>query len=167
MDMNWLSPKAEARPAGSKGWGSFVVEPIADGETVVAFGGWMVPRSVLATTAVERQHRALQVDDDLCLLSAETPDAGDFVNHSCEPNCGITGSALLVAMRDIAVGEEVTFDYAMCDASDYDEFACLCGQPTCRGVVTGADWRDPVLQAKYHGYFSSYLAKRIARLQLR
>ena len=71
---------------------------------------------------------------------------------------------MLVAMRDIAVGEEITFDYAMCDASDYDEFSCMCGVPTCRQVVTGADWRDPVLQAKYAGWFSPYLLTRIAAL---
>lgn len=71
---------------------------------------------------------------------------------------------MLIAMRDIEPGEELTFDYAMCDASDYDEFNCLCGMPTCRGIVTGADWRDPVLQAKYMGYHSPYLLKRIAAL---
>jgi hypothetical protein len=71
---------------------------------------------------------------------------------------------MLVAMRDIEPGEELTFDYAMCDASDYDEFACLCGTRSCRGIVTGADWRDPVLQAKYMGFHSPYLMKRIAAL---
>ena len=35
MDYNWLNPKAQARPAGGKGWGSFAEEPIAEGETVV------------------------------------------------------------------------------------------------------------------------------------
>jgi hypothetical protein len=54
----------------------------------------------------------------------------------------------------------------MTDASDYDEFACLCGVPNCRGIVTGTDWRDPILQAKYHGYFSKYLVQRIAELPL-
>ena len=105
-----------------------------------------------------------KVDEDLYLVSDETPEPGDMLNHSCEPNAGLKGSALLVAMRDIAVGEEITFDYAMCDASDYDEFSCMCGVPTCRQVVTGADWRDPVLQAKYDGWFSPYLMKRIAAL---
>ena len=52
----------------------------------------------------------------------------------------------------------------MCDASDYDEFRCLCGQLTCRQIVTGADWRNPDLQEKYAGWFSPYLARRIAAL---
>ena len=85
-----------------------------------------------------------------------------MLNHSCEPNCGLLGQMLLVAMRDIVPGEELSFDYAMCDASDYDEFRCLCGESTCREIVTGSDWRDPIVQAKYMGYFSPYLMKRIS-----
>jgi SET domain-containing protein len=164
MDYNWLSPKAHARPAGSKGWGSFAVEPIAAGETVAAFGGWVLDRATLATLSEDRQSRSIQIDTDLYLVSADTPEAGDMLNHSCEPNCGLLGQSLLVAMRDIEVGEELCFDYAMCDASDYDEFQCLCGRPTCRGVVTGSDWRSPELQAKYDGWFSPYLSRRIAAL---
>ena len=164
MDYNWLTPKAQARPAGDKGWGSFAIEPIGTGETVAAFGGWVVSRATLAEMSHDRQSRSIQVDEDLYLVSDETPEPGDMLNHSCDPNSGLQGSALLVAMRDIAVGEEITFDYAMCDASDYDEFSCMCGQPTCRQIVTGADWRDPVLQAKYDGWFSPYLNKRIAAL---
>ena len=164
MDFNWLSPKAQARPAGEKGWGSYAVEPISAGETVAAFGGSVVPLAVLQTFNDDRQSRSIQVDTDLYLVSGETPDAGDMLNHSCEPNCGISGQILLVAMRDIEPGEELSFDYAMCDASDYDEFRCLCGEPSCREIVTGSDWRDPVLQAKYAGWFSPYLERRIAAL---
>ena len=164
MDFNWLTPKAQARPAGDKGWGSYAVEPINAGETVAAFGGSVVPLAVLETFNDDRQSRSIQVDTDLYLVSGETPDAGDMLNHSCEPNCGLSGQILLVAMRDIEPGEELSFDYAMCDASDYDEFRCLCEEPTCREIVTGSDWRDPDLQAKYAGWFSPYLARRIAAL---
>jgi len=112
----------------------------------------------------DRQGRSIQIDHDLYLVSSDTPEAGDMLNHSCEPNCGLIGSQVLVAMRDIELGEELSFDYAMCDASDYDEFPCLCELPTCRGLVTGMDWRNPELQAKYTGYFSPYLMRRIAAL---
>ena len=66
-----------------------------------------------------------------------------------------------VAMRDIAAGEELTFDYAMSDDDDYDEFVCACGEPGCRGLVTGADWRRPELQDRYRGWFSNHIARRI------
>ena len=35
------------------------------------------------------------------------------VNHSCEPNVGMGGNVLLVSMRDIAAGEELTIDHAL------------------------------------------------------
>ena len=165
MDFTWLTGKAEAHPAGDKGWGSFATEPIPAGETVAAFGGWVVSRAVLSTMSHDRQGRSIQIDEDLYLVSSDTPEPGDMLNHSCEPNCGLAGSSLLVAMRDIEPGEELCFDYAMCDASDYDEFTCLCGELTCRGTVTGSDWRDPVIQAKYMGWFSPYLMRRIAALE--
>ena len=157
----------EARPVGEKGWGSFALEPVEGGETVAAFGGHVVTGAGLAGFSVDRQSRSIQVDADLYLVSGETPEPGDLLNHSCEPNCGLLGQMLLVAMRDITPGEELCFDYAMCDASDYDEFRCLCGQPACRGIVTGSDWRDPVLQEKYAGWFSPYLIRRIAALPTR
>lgn len=107
------------------------------------------------------------MEEDLYLVSDDMPEPGDMLNHSCNPNCGMSGSTVLVAMREIAVGEEITFDYATCDASDYDEFACLCGQLACRQVVTGADWRDPVIQVRYSVWFSAYINKRIAALPTR
>jgi uncharacterized protein len=162
--MNWLTPKAQPRPAAGKGWGSFAVEPISRGETVAGFGGFTVTRSALDALPVERQGRSLQVDDDLYLVSAVSAEPGDLVNHSCEPNCGIVGSILVVAMRDIEPGEELSFDYAMADASDYDEFTCECGASSCRITVTGSDWRDPELQERYRGWFSAYLERRIAAL---
>jgi len=38
-----------------------------------------------------------------------------FINHSCEPNVGFAGNTVLVAMRDISPGEELTSDYALFD----------------------------------------------------
>ena len=111
MDYNWLTPKAEARPAGDKGWGSFAIEPIAAGETVAAIGGWVTDRATLDAMSSDRVARSIQIDDDLYLVADETPEPGDMLNHSCEPNAGLRGSSLLVAMREIGVGEEITFDY--------------------------------------------------------
>lgn len=164
MDYNWLTPKAEAVPREGKGWGSLALEPIAAGETIAIFGGWIVNRDVLETMSADRQARSLQIDEDLYALAGETPEPGDMINHSCEPNTGLDGATMLRAMRDIAVGEELTFDYATSDGGDYDEFTCLCGSVTCRGLVTGNDWRLPDLQVKYAGWFSPYLRLRIASM---
>ena len=64
-------------------------------------------------------------------------------------------------MREIQEGEELSFDYAMSDADDYDEFICECGENGCRGLITGADWRRPELQSAYEGWFSNYISSKI------
>lgn len=162
MECNWLTPGARAIPMGEKGWGCVAVAPIRAGEPVAAFGGWMVAREALSQLSASRRARSIQVEEDLFLTGGDTPEPGEQLNHSCDPTCGLSGSSILLAMRDIAPGEELTYDYATSDGNDYDEFDCRCGSPICRGRVTGRDWADPALQIRYEGWFSPYLARRIA-----
>ncbi len=85
-----------------------------------------------------------------------------FINHSCEPNVGFAGNTVLVAMRDISPGEELTIDYALFD--EYDGMMqCRCGTPSCRATIGSQDWQRPELQRKYGNYFSCYLLHRLAR----
>ena len=44
-------------------------------------------------------------------------------------------------------GEELTFDYGTTDTVGL-EIECKCGAPTCRGVVTSDDWKDPAFRAR-------------------
>ena len=123
-----------------------------------------MPRVVLDKLTDERRRRSSQIDDDLFMVAAELEEPGDHLNHSCAPNCGIAGGVIVVALREIAAGENLTYDYAMTDGCDYDEFDCICGAATCRGQITGNDWMLPELQLRYRGSFSPYLARRIASL---
>jgi len=83
------------------------------------------------------------------------------VNHSCVPNSGIhvnaTGGHDYIAMRDILVDEEITFDYAMRNYT-VDFFPnCRCGSKECRGKITG--WKDlpTEIREKYKGFVAPYL----------
>ncbi len=59
-----------------------------------------------------------------------------LTNHSCEPNAGFNDAGELIALRDIAMGEEVTYDYLSIPlpASPWN-FACHCKTDSCRGWV--------------------------------
>jgi uncharacterized protein len=145
------------------GLGVFVTQPIQAGELLVEYRGYVVSYEELQRSSIEA-HLTLQVEDNQILVPfAREP--GDRVNHSCTPNVGMKSATQLVAMRDIAVGEEICFDYAMTDSIPYDEFACSCDTPYCRGRVTGDDWSYPELWQRYRGYFSPYLQRRIDRLK--
>jgi len=159
---SWLTSKAAVRPVGDHGWGSFAIEPIAAGEVVAAFGGYVVTRAQLDGFDEARVSRSIQIADDLYLLASPVVEDGDLVNHSCDPTCGLQGETVVVAKHRLEPGDELTFDYGTCDASPYDEFDCACGAPRCRGRVTGDDWRDPQFQMRNDGWFSPYIARRIA-----
>lgn len=66
------------------------------------------------------------------------PDVVDFANHSCNPNCRIYVALPLihlVALRDIAVGEEITYDYGVTMYDDPWTMKCNCGESNCRGLI--------------------------------
>jgi uncharacterized protein len=159
----YFSPRLEVRAAPEKGgFAVFARENLEKDEIICVWTGRvMTYERMMALSTAEKSH-TIQVDEGMYLAPFSLDDEpADYINHSCNPNTGIRGQISLVAMRPISAGEEITFDYAMADSTPYDEFECACGTPTCRGRVCGDDWQRPELWARYNGYFSSYLEKRI------
>jgi hypothetical protein len=63
--------------------------------------------------------------------------AAMFINHSCDANCETDerkGRVWIKAIRDIAVGDELTYDYNLYDGGE-DEAFCNCGAATCRKTM--------------------------------
>jgi SET domain-containing protein len=59
-----------------------------------------------------------------------------FVNHSCDPNCETDeeGDRVYIStIRDVAAGEELTYDYCLYDTDD--EEPCYCRSKSCRGSM--------------------------------
>jgi uncharacterized protein len=147
------------------GRGLFAREPLAAGEVVCVKGGYVFDRATLKSMPVWYRSAEIQVAEDLFigpLAEEEREGSMVFSNHSCEPNVGVRGQIVFVALRPVCAGEELTHDWATTDDDDY-ELDCRCGAPTCRKVITGQDWRRRDLQEKYDGYFSTYLADKITR----
>lgn len=163
---SFLSPKCEVRSAfDDDNLGAYASQSITAGEILAVFGGEIMTLEQMEADWSEIQHLSLQVEDDLFLVSTY-PGPGDYINHSCDPTGWLVGQIVLVARRDIQVGEMISFDYATTDGSSYDEFECLCGSPACRGQITGRDWLIPELQKRYHAHFSPYLQRKIDALQV-
>ncbi len=60
-----------------------------------------------------------------------------FMNHCCEPNCETEEEderIFVVALRDIAAGEELVYEYNLWDSDDSNQ-DCFCGKPACRGTM--------------------------------
>lgn len=83
-----------------------------------------------------------------------TEDTAAGANHSCDPNLWWSSDEL-VALREIAAGEELTYDYA----TDCAAFAsgvllrCNCGSMRCRGLIEADDRDIPELRRRYAGHF--------------
>jgi hypothetical protein len=164
---SYLSPKLEAHPNPEKGGGGvFAHTGVQAGELLVVWGGDVITGQQLTGLSTQARQHTIQIEENLYLTPTRAPEPADYVNHSCDPNAGLSGQIGLVALRDIAPGEEICLDYAMCDGSPYDEFDCACHTPYCRGRITGNDWQRPELQERYAGYFSPYLQRRIDWLQV-
>jgi hypothetical protein len=141
----------ELRDVDGKGEGMFATRGFKPGETV------MVGR--FEKMLDENHSHASQIGPNKFALHAGLISK---VNHSCNPNCGIkineTGAHDFVAMRDISVGEELSFDYAMRNYTvNYFPPKCMCGSKDCRGRITG--WKDlpATKKKKYEGFVAPYL----------
>lgn len=61
-----------------------------------------------------------------------------FLNHSCAPNCETEEQEeriFIKALREIAPGEELLYDYHLYDSDLTEEAPCHCGAPHCRGTM--------------------------------
>lgn len=129
---------------GVHGRGVWATEPIPAGTHLLDF------RGPLLTAAETPGRYAIQVGPDRYI--GESDDLDDLVNHSCEPNCGVViddRGVRLVAIRDIAAGEELFFDYATTLDEDDWTMPCRCGVPSCRGVVRDGKYLPDAVWDRY------------------
>lgn len=165
-NLSYISPGAVVKESSIEGRGLFAATPISKGEIVCIKGGHIFDRRTLEHVTKTLGPAEIQIGDDLFigpLTEEEREGSMIFSNHSCEPNIGVQGQIVFVALRDIEAGEELTHDWATTDDDNY-EMECRCGATSCRKVITGQDWRKKELQEKYAGYFSWYLMEKIVNL---
>ena len=168
--ISWVNLKITIKDIGKRGIGSFANALIPRGEVVIVQGGRIMDYKHIEESDYKpfRNH-CFQIEKSLLICpiepSREKLDGVFQVNHSCNPTCGFRGQVVLVAMRNIQIGEEITYDYAMTDANwnnvICEEMECLCGANDCRHIVTGEDWKHKDIQEKYKGHFSTYVQELI------
>jgi uncharacterized protein len=157
MVKSYICEKVEILNSNIHGYGMFAKEDIEKGEIVFIKGGHILSKSDLFSS--DKINSYLPIDDNFYLAAKDQEEEDEiklFVNHSCEPNCGLRGEITFISIRKIIQGEELTCDYAFIDNEDY-EFKCNCGSSGCRKLITGRDWLLKSIQMKYGKYFAEYL----------
>ena len=82
-------------------------------------------------------------DDEWIVDATRRGSAARYINHSCAPNVcsrivtvGGERRIIIVALRAMAVGEELTYDYKFAKAvGDEDRLVCYCGAACCTGFM--------------------------------
>jgi hypothetical protein len=116
--------------------GCYTTTPIRKGERVTEYDGKRIPKDE-ADLLYEDRH----VTYLFCVGDGEFVIDGFgqamFINHCCDPNCEteeLDDRIYIVATRDIAADEELTYEYNLYD-SDEEDMTCYCGAKQCRGTM--------------------------------
>lgn len=163
MRLSHLSPKCKIGQSKIHGTGLFAVSDISKNEVVAIKGGHILSRSQWQNLETGLGSAEIQIAEDFYIapISQEQREGSMlYTNHSCDPNIGIQGQIIFLAMRNILTGEELTHDWATTDDDDYS-MKCNCGATQCRGTITGQDWKMEKLQHRYQGWFAWHLQCKI------
>jgi len=161
-----LHESLEIRETGRYGKGIFAINDIDIGDILCVMGGQIANTALENTTAPLSCQYNMDFSEEFsyCPLDISQVESMPqfFFNHSCAPNSGFFDSHTLVAMRHIAGGDEVCYDYAFCMWSStlsdsHFVLKCLCGQESCRGTIQETDWCLDTLQQHYANWFMPFL----------
>ncbi|XP_043276284.1 histone-lysine N-methyltransferase NSD2 [Venturia canescens] len=140
-------PAMEPFHTVGRGWGLRTLEPIKEGKFVVEYVGEVIDEAEYKRRLHHKKELKnenfyfLTIDQSRMIDAEPKGNLSRFMNHSCMPNCEtqkwtVNGDTRigLFALRDIEVGEELTFNYNLaCDGETRKP--CLCGAPNCSGFI--------------------------------
>ena len=142
------SPDLEIRSSEIQGRGGFAAKPIRKGTRIIEYVGERISQREADRRyddgSMKRHHTFLfALDSGKVIDAAVGGNDARFINHSCDPNCQAIeegGRIFIEALRGIAPGEELLYDYAYERTSattpeDEELYRCRCGSPRCRGSI--------------------------------
>ena len=140
--------RIQIRRSGVHGKGVFALQPIAAGERIIEYKG-----EIIGWPEALRRHPHdpddpnhtfyFHIDDRHVIDANVNGNAARWINHACDPNCQADeedGRVFISALRDLAAGEELFYDYGLVIDERYTpalkkQYACRCGSPACRGTM--------------------------------
>ncbi len=155
----------EVKPSPIEGLGLFATRPFRAGERIrrVNIVREITEDAPLREDLGERIEHCSFPDGKVLLWGF--PDR--YVNHRCDPNAyeWHEGSDIyIVARRDIAPGEEITFDYNI-NLTGGTPIPCNCGTERCHGVIFGDFFALPkAIQREYRPLLAHWFVRRYRHL---
>ena len=132
----------EARNSAIHGSGLFAAKAIPAGTHVIEYVGEKITKQESLIECERQNYFVFTLDDEHDLNGNVEWNLARLANHSCSPNCEselIDGRVWIIALRDIAAGEEITYNYGY-DLEEYREHPCNCGSQECVGYIVAAEF---------------------------
>jgi SET domain-containing protein len=129
-------------PSPIHGQGLFATGTIRKGARVIEYLGEKISKAESARRCELQNWYIFSLDENSDLDGNFAWNPARLVNHSCAPNCEAEcegGHIWLKALRDIAAGEEITFNYGY-DLETYQDHPCHCGAPGCLGFIVAEEF---------------------------
>jgi SET domain-containing protein len=133
-------------PSPIHGTGGFAKCALPRGARVLEYFGEKITKAESLRRCEAGNHFIFALDDEFDLDGNLPENPARLLNHSCAPNCEAEcsgGRIWITARRDIAAGEEITFNYGYA-LEEYREHPCSCGEPDCAGYIVVEECFDHV-----------------------
>jgi len=162
LEKNYINPFVYGKKSSIKGNGLYAKTKIKKGTLIVEWGGKTIPIKEWKKLPEKIREYQIQLNSkNFFGITRESEiDEAEFINHSCNPNCGIKEYTKVVALRDIFPEEELTYDYIMTDFFD-GYLKCLCGEKNCRRALYPNDYKKAFLQKKTKVFFQNLINRKI------
>lgn len=128
----------------------FAARSFKKGAVVTQFTGKKVHKSKIPKSYRGQNDRFMQIGPEHFI--GPSGKADDLINHSCDPNTGLKftkSGILLVAIKDIEVGDEITWDYSTTMFDNPWRMKCDCRKDSCRNIIGDFMLLDKGTQEKY------------------
>ena len=143
-----VGKRIQTRRSGVHGKGVFALCNLAEGETLIEYTGevitWKEALRRHPHDPLDPNHTFyFHIDDKHVIDGKAGGNSSRWINHACKPNCEADeqkGRVFIKALRNIAAGEELFYDYGLIIDSKYTpkllaEYPCWCGAKKCRGTL--------------------------------
>ena len=150
-----MKPYITTRLSPIHGHGVFAARDIVAGTELIEYKGQRLTHAKADEKygdSVDSGHTFLfTLDDEYIIDANQNGNDARYINHSCDPNCQAFlhespdddprhQFVMIEAKRDIAHGEELTYDYKITLHQRYTAkllkiWACRCGAPCCTGTM--------------------------------
>lgn len=142
-----------------QGNGVYSLKNFSAGELVLEIDDAHLVTDETSLSSEEYESHCDYFDNKVVLM--QSPEI--YINHSCDPNTyikTIDGVRKVLSMRDIKIGDEITYDYSINGDND-GTFDCDCGSKNCRGIYQGNFFKlSKEIQLKYLPYLDDWFAKK-------